>query len=131
MNVSALDVPPPGAGVETVTDAVPTLAISAAVIAACRLDADAKVVGRALPFHSTVEDEMKFEPETVRVNAGPPAVVLFGASAATDGAEFGGVELPPEPEPEPPPHPANTATHATAISKTDTAAKRVLDVCAA
>jgi hypothetical protein len=51
VNVSALEAPPPGAGVETVTIAVPTVAISGAVIAACKLVLETKVVVRALPFH--------------------------------------------------------------------------------
>jgi hypothetical protein len=41
VKVRGLDVPPPGAGVETVTEAVPVVAMSAAVTAACRLVADA------------------------------------------------------------------------------------------
>ncbi|PYM31494.1 MAG: hypothetical protein DMD80_00235 [Candidatus Rokuibacteriota bacterium] len=35
VNVFAAEVPPPGVGVNTVTDAVPAVAISAAVIWAC------------------------------------------------------------------------------------------------
>jgi hypothetical protein len=101
VKVRGLDVPPPGAGVETVTDAVPPIAMSAAVIAACRLVPDTNVVVRALPFHSTVEDEIKFEPETVRVKSGPPANAVLGVRALTDGAGFGGVEEPPEPPPQP------------------------------
>ena len=64
---------------------------------------DVTVVWRALPFHSTVEEEMKFDPETVKVKAGPPAVPLFGVKEMSDGAGFGGMEEPP---PEPPPQPA-------------------------
>ena len=57
---------------------------------------------RELPFHSTVEDEMKFDPETVKVKAGSPAVPLFGVKEMSDGAGFGGMEeLPPEPPPQP------------------------------
>jgi hypothetical protein len=37
VNAAGAEVPPPGAGVETVTEAVPGVAMSAAVIAACRL----------------------------------------------------------------------------------------------
>lgn len=49
--VSGPDVPPPGAGLETVIVAVPGVAISAALIAACRLVLDPNVVVRAAPFH--------------------------------------------------------------------------------
>jgi hypothetical protein len=31
-----------------------------------------KVVGKLLPFHCTLESEMKFEPTTLRVSDGPP-----------------------------------------------------------
>jgi hypothetical protein len=41
VKVRALDVPPPGAGVETVTEAMPAVAMSAAVIAAVRVVAEA------------------------------------------------------------------------------------------
>src|SRR5579864_541552 len=51
VKVNALDVPPPGGGVTTLTIAVPAAAISAAVIAACKLVLEANVVVRALPFH--------------------------------------------------------------------------------
>ena len=51
VKVAALEVPPPGVGVETVTMAVPTVAMSAAVMAACKLVAETKVVVRGLPFH--------------------------------------------------------------------------------
>jgi len=109
VKVSGLDVPPPGAGVDTATEAVPPMAMSAAVIAACRLVAETNVVGRALLFHSTVEDEMKFEPVMVSVKAGAPAMALLGARVLTDGAGLGGLEEPPEP----PPHPASEARQAT------------------
>src|SRR5215469_6217385 len=72
------DVPPPGAGVETVTMAVPGVAMSAAVIAACKLVLEMKVVVCALPFHWTVEEEIKLEPVIDSVNAAPPAVAELG-----------------------------------------------------
>src|SRR6516164_5268220 len=78
VTVAAEEVPPPGAGVETVTLAVPTVAMSAALIAAVRLVVEAKVVVRALPFHWTVEDETKFEPVTVSVKAALPATAELG-----------------------------------------------------
>src|SRR5258708_10982053 len=70
---NTLDVPPPGAGVATLTIAVPAAAISAAVIAACKLVLEADVVVRAFPFHCTVEVDTKLAPVTGSVNAAPPA----------------------------------------------------------
>jgi len=51
VNVNGLLVPPPGAGVVTVTMAVPAAAISEAVMAACKLVLETNVVVRGLPFH--------------------------------------------------------------------------------
>jgi hypothetical protein len=51
VNVSALEVPPPGVGFTTVMAAVPTAAMSAAVMAAVNCVALTNVVVRALPFH--------------------------------------------------------------------------------
>jgi hypothetical protein len=55
-----------------------------------------KVVGRVLLFHCTLEPEMKFEPTTLRVKAGPPCSLLLGDKAAMAGTGLGGgpVELP-------------------------------------
>ncbi len=47
----AEDVPPPGPGLATVIVAVPPLAVSAAVIATCRVVLETYVVARGLPFH--------------------------------------------------------------------------------
>jgi hypothetical protein len=84
---AVLDVPPPGAGVEMVTIAVPAVPMSAAVIAACTLVLETKVVGRELPFHSTIEDDIKFDPVTISVKAAPPATAELGFSEpdASDG----------------------------------------------
>ena len=51
------------------------------------------VVARLLPFHCTVELEMKFEPFTVRANPALPAVTLEGESELTLGAGLGGAAL--------------------------------------
>src|SRR6266446_5377322 len=100
VNDSPLLVPPPGAGFITVTVAVPAVAMSAAVMAACKLVLEAKVVVRALPFHCTVEEEMKPVPVTVSVNAAPPACALVGFSDVAVGTGFpmvnvSALEVPP------------------------------------
>jgi hypothetical protein len=99
VNVSAFDVVPEGApcaralpiplktivGVNTVTDAVPTLAISVAGTVAVSCVALTNVVVRLAPFHCTSEVLMKLPPFTVIVNAGVPAIALFGTSEPSDG----------------------------------------------
>lgn len=98
VNVSAFDVMPDGApcgrafaplkttvGVNTVTEAVPAVAISAAVIAAVNCVELTNVVVRLLPFHCATEVLMKLLPFKVRVNAAPPAVAEFGASDVSTG----------------------------------------------
>ena len=70
--------PPPGGAFTTVTEAVPGVAMSAAEMEAVTLVLLANVVVRADPFQFTTEPKTKFEPFTVRVKAGPPAVALLG-----------------------------------------------------
>ena len=91
VNVSALEVPPPGLGEKTRTAAVPAIARSAAVIAARRRVALTNVVARALPFHCTTELATKLVPFTTRVKAAPPAFALVGDSEVTVGTGLGGV----------------------------------------
>jgi hypothetical protein len=86
LNVRLEDVPPPGAGENTLTAAVPATATSDAEIAACSCVALMKVVGRADPFQRTLDDEAKPLPLTVKVKAGAPAGTLDGDSDVTDGA---------------------------------------------
>jgi len=86
VNVAVADVPPPGAGVVTVTSAAPTVAISAAEMAAVSRYEPTYVVARAAPFHITVELAWKPVPYTVSVNAAPPLVALAGLSAVMVGA---------------------------------------------
>src|SRR5512146_1976334 len=78
VSVRALEVPPPGADVNTVTLAVPRAAMSAAGIAALKRVEDTKVVGRSAPFQCTTESAMKPLPLTVNVKAAPPAVRAVG-----------------------------------------------------
>ena len=51
--VSAPDVPPPGVGLNTVTVALPAVAVSVAGMAACSWVAEMNVVVRVLPFQRT------------------------------------------------------------------------------
>ena len=90
VKIDARDVPPPGGGFVTVTCTVPAAAISDAEINAVIWVAFTRVVGRALPFQFTTELPVKFAPFTVRLNAGPPEVTLWGAIEANVGMGFGG-----------------------------------------
>lgn len=72
------ETPPPGAGLKTVTEAVPAEAMSAAEIAAFSWVEEIYVVVRATAFHRTEELGIKPVPVTMRVNAGPPAVAELG-----------------------------------------------------
>ena len=78
VKLAPLEVPPPGAGLKTVTVAVPAVAMSAAVMAAVTCVAETNVVVRLVPFQRTAEPEMKFVPLTVRVKAEPPAMAEVG-----------------------------------------------------
>jgi hypothetical protein len=84
-NGEAPDVPPPGAGFVTVTLNVPAVAISATVIAAVNCVALTKVVVVAVPLKVTTEEELKFAPFTVKVNADPPARANVGESELIAG----------------------------------------------
>ncbi len=88
VNVFALDVPPPGAGLNTVTVAVPVEAISDAEMSAVIVPGLTKVVGRAEPFQNTVELEMKLVSRTVSVKAEPPAVAELGVIDEIVGTGF-------------------------------------------
>src|SRR6266850_7703923 len=90
VKVWAFEVPPPGVGVNAVTEAVPPVAMSEAGMAAVSWPAETRVVGRLAPFQRTTEPLTKFVPLTVRVNAGPPAVADIGFRLVVVG-----VGLPP------------------------------------
>jgi len=79
VNVCADDVPPPGIGLNTVTDAVPALAMSGAGTDAVSEVALTNVVVRAVPFHFTTEVLTKFVPASVSVNAVLPSSPEAGA----------------------------------------------------
>jgi hypothetical protein len=88
VNVCAFDVPPPGAGLTTVIDAVPAVATREAGTVAVNCVAEINVVVSEVPFQSTVEVETKFVPLTVKVNCGPPAVAQVGLIAVVVGTRL-------------------------------------------
>ena len=86
VNDRVADVPPPGAGLVTVTVAVPAVAISAAVTAAVSCVPLTKVVVLTAPLNFTTDVDTKPVPFTVRVKAAPPAVALVGEREVSVGA---------------------------------------------
>jgi len=88
VNVTAPDSPPPGAGLKTVTFAVPAVAMSLAGMAAVSWVLETKVVGRSFPFQRTTEPVTKFVPVTVRVNPPLPATVVAGLIVVIVGDGF-------------------------------------------
>ena len=72
VNGSALDVPPTGAGLTTVTLAVPFAPMSLAGMTAWSCPLLTKVVARAAPFQRIWEPFTKWLPLTVRVKPAPP-----------------------------------------------------------
>jgi len=85
LNAELPDVPPPGAGFDTVTWAVPVVATSVAGMAAFNCVAPTNVVVRADPFQLTTEPLTNPLPFTVKVKAAPPAVALDGARELMEG----------------------------------------------
>ena len=88
VNVCAFEVPPPGTGFTTVIDAVPTAAISAAVIVDVTEELETNPVARAEPLKSTTDPETKFVPLTVTMKLAPPAVVEVGLMEVVVGTGF-------------------------------------------
>src|SRR5262245_58072581 len=81
---------PPGAGLTTVTKAVPAVAMSEAGISAVRLFESIKVVVRCEPFQATVELLTKLVPVKERVKACPPATDEFGVRVDNVGVGTAG-----------------------------------------
>ena len=88
MKVKLLVTPPPGAGVDTATDAVPTVDTKVEAIDAVNCVALTKVVVSAVPFHKMLEPFIKFVPVTVSVKAADPAVTELGEMLDRLGAGF-------------------------------------------
>src|SRR5262249_33680263 len=102
----AADVPPPGAGVNTVTLGVPAAATSLAGMAAVSCVDETNVVGRLAPLTWTIEPLVKLEPVAVRVKAAPPAEAVVGLMLDRTGAGVGAVMVKARALEVPPPDPA-------------------------
>src|SRR4029077_15565890 len=89
VNGNAVDVPPPGAGEEIGTCAVPLTARSVAGIAACSCVLLTKVVGRSAPFQRTTDAATKPLPVAASVNAATPVGALLGLSTLKTGVALG------------------------------------------
>jgi len=85
----APDVPPPGAGVDTVMLGIPATAISLAGMAAVSCVDETNVVVRPAPLTWTIELFVKLEPVAVRVKAAPPADAAVGLMLDRTGAGVG------------------------------------------
>jgi hypothetical protein len=88
VKIAAVDVPPPGVGLVTVTLSVPAVAICGAAIAAVIWVALTNVVVAAVPLKLTVAPFTNPVPFTVNVNAAPPSTVLDGDSVVIVGSGF-------------------------------------------
>jgi hypothetical protein len=86
VKVRALDVPPPGEGFSTVTEAVPAVAMSLAGTEAVTCVLLTYVVVSPVPFHCTVDPETKFVPVRVKVCAAAPATAEAGDRLVSVGA---------------------------------------------
>ena len=86
VNGRAVEVPPPGAAVNTVTWAVDDVTRSLAGMVAVSRVPLTKVVVRSAPFHRTTDEPDRLLPLTVSMNAAPPAAPLLGERAPSVGA---------------------------------------------
>jgi hypothetical protein len=86
VNVTAVDVPPPGVGLVTVTGGVLAAAISLARITAVNEVELTNVVTLALLLKFTTDVETNPVPVTVSVNCAPPALADDGDNKVTVGA---------------------------------------------
>jgi hypothetical protein len=86
----ALEVPPPGAGLVTVTAVVPVEAMLVAGMAAVSCVELMNVVAGAEPPKLTIEPATKFVPLIVSVKAAAPATALFGEILVIVGVVGGG-----------------------------------------
>src|SRR5580704_8879194 len=85
----ATEVPPPGAGLVTVTAGVPTEATLAAGMVAVNWVELTNVVAIADPPKLTIEPATKFIPLSVSVSGARPTTVVFGEIVETAGVGLG------------------------------------------
>ena len=85
VKVTPPDTPPPGDGVITVTVAVPAVARSVAGTCAVSVVEPVTLVGRAVPFHISTDDELKSNPIAVMVIAELPTATIFGLISFSNG----------------------------------------------
>ena len=98
VKLTAFEVPPPGAGLVTVTASVPLEATPVAGMAAVSCVVLTNVVALAVPPKLTTEVVTKFVPLTVSINPALPAAILFGEIALIAGEGlFWTVVPPPQP----------------------------------
>src|SRR4030095_14014808 len=91
---TTFEVPPPGLGLNTVTEAVLAVAMSEAKMLAVNCELLTKVVVRSLPFQFTTEPGTKPVPFTIRLNSGPPGATASGTSGwLISGTGFGSGRL--------------------------------------
>ena len=88
MKFTALEVPPPGPGLTTLTAAAPGSRMSPAGIAACNWLWLAKVVGRGEPFQFNSELNTKLDPFTVKVKPNPSSTTPGGDKLVIVGNGF-------------------------------------------
>src|SRR6266513_2748317 len=88
VNVAAAEVPPPGAGLTTVTLAMPVAPMSVVSIVAVSWVGETNVVARAAPFQFIVELLTKLLPLTVSTVSGPPAGALDGLMPPRTGTRL-------------------------------------------
>ena len=115
VKVAALEVPPPGGPVRTVTAAVPGNAMSMGLMVACNCVSLTKKVVRGPPFHSITDPETKLRPVTTNVKPADPASMLLGEIELIEGAGLVTVL----------PHPASVRT-AVSMTSPETASLPVL-----
>src|SRR5262249_46286813 len=85
VSVAAFDMPPPGAGLKTVIDSAPAIAMSVAGIFTASEVAETRSVWRFCPLTLTTYPCEKPDPFTTSTNPGPPARTVSGLIVSMRG----------------------------------------------